>query len=102
MTIACNSALVQTETLHYTFARQAVIVYFHAERSILMYWPIMFLPVMSDYTYINSQQTINMAVDIHVAYLVWITIIWHCLQRFGSKLHYIEHRKLVGNLDRRH
>jgi len=29
--IACNSAYIQTETLIFTFARQAVIVYFDAE-----------------------------------------------------------------------
>jgi len=28
MAIACNSAYVQTETLNFTFAGQAVIVYF--------------------------------------------------------------------------
>jgi len=32
MTIAYNSAYVQTETFKFTFARQAVIVYFDAER----------------------------------------------------------------------
>jgi len=31
MTIAVNSAYVQTETLNFTFARQAVIVYFDAD-----------------------------------------------------------------------
>jgi len=31
MTIAYNSAYVQTETLNFTFTRQAVIVYFDAE-----------------------------------------------------------------------
>jgi len=31
MTIACNSAYFQTETLNFTFARQAIIVYFDAE-----------------------------------------------------------------------
>jgi len=36
MTIAYNSAYVQTETLNFTFARQAVIVYFDAERWVLM------------------------------------------------------------------
>ena len=30
MTIACNSAYIQTETLNFTFAQQAVIVYFDA------------------------------------------------------------------------
>ena len=34
MTIAYNSAQVQTETLNFTFARQAVIVYFEAEQRI--------------------------------------------------------------------
>jgi len=29
MKIACNSAYVQTETLNFTFARQAIIVYFY-------------------------------------------------------------------------
>jgi len=32
MTIAYNSACSQTETLNFTFARQAVIVYFDTER----------------------------------------------------------------------
>jgi len=32
MTIAYNSAYVQTETLNFTFARKAVIVYFDAKR----------------------------------------------------------------------
>jgi len=32
MTIVCNFAYVQTETLNFTFARQALIVYFDAER----------------------------------------------------------------------
>jgi len=38
MTIAYrpSSAYVQTETLHFTFARQAVIVYVDAKRWILM------------------------------------------------------------------
>jgi len=36
MTIAYDSAYAQTETLNFTFARQAVIVYFEAERWILM------------------------------------------------------------------
>jgi len=31
MTIACNSAYVQTETLNFTFARQAINVYFNAK-----------------------------------------------------------------------
>ena len=31
MTIACNSADVQTETLNFTFAQQAGIVYFDAK-----------------------------------------------------------------------
>jgi len=31
MTISCNSAYVQTETSNFTFARQAIIVYFDAE-----------------------------------------------------------------------
>jgi len=38
MTITvCNSAYVQTETLNFTFTRQAVILYFDAERQILNY-----------------------------------------------------------------
>jgi len=37
MTIASNSAYVQTETINLTFTRQAVIVYFDAECRILMY-----------------------------------------------------------------
>jgi len=36
ITIAYNSAYVQTETLNSTFARQAVVVYFDAERWVLM------------------------------------------------------------------
>jgi len=32
MTIAYNSAYVQTETLNFTFAGQAIIVYFDAKR----------------------------------------------------------------------
>jgi len=36
MTIVYNSAYVQTETLNFTFAQQAVIVYFDAERWVLM------------------------------------------------------------------
>jgi len=35
MTIAYNFAYVQIETLNFTFARQAVIVYFDAERGVL-------------------------------------------------------------------
>jgi len=31
MTISCNSAYIQTESLHFTFAWQAVIVYFDAK-----------------------------------------------------------------------
>jgi len=37
MTTACNSAYIQTETLNFTFARQAVIVYFDAKCRILMH-----------------------------------------------------------------
>ena len=37
MTIACNSAYIQSETLNFTLDRQAVIVYFDAECRILMY-----------------------------------------------------------------
>ena len=37
MTIAYNSAYVQTETLNFTFARQIIIVYFDAKRWVLMY-----------------------------------------------------------------
>jgi len=37
MTIACNSAYVQTETLNFTFAWKTVIVYFDAEHQISMY-----------------------------------------------------------------
>jgi len=36
VTIACNSAYVQTETLNFTFTRQAIIMYFDAECQILM------------------------------------------------------------------
>jgi len=36
MTIAYNSAHFQTETLNFTFARQAIIVYFDAEPWLLM------------------------------------------------------------------
>jgi len=36
MTTAYNSAYVQIETLNFTFARQAVIVYYDAESWILM------------------------------------------------------------------
>jgi len=36
MTIAYNSASLQTETLNFTFSRQNVIVYFDAECWILM------------------------------------------------------------------
>jgi len=36
MIIAYNSAYVQTETLNFTFTQQAVIVYFDAERWVLM------------------------------------------------------------------
>jgi len=32
MTIACNSAYVQTKTLNFTITRQTVIVYFDAKR----------------------------------------------------------------------
>jgi len=55
--------------------------------------------------YINSQPTINMGVDIHVAYIVcldhndlafFVNVIWQYYVRFGS-----ERRKLVGNSDRR-
>jgi len=35
MTTAYNSAYAQTESLNFTFARQAVIVYFDAERWVL-------------------------------------------------------------------
>ena len=37
MTITYNSAYVQTETLNFIFVQQAVIVYFDAERWIVMY-----------------------------------------------------------------
>jgi len=37
MAIAGNSAHVHTETLNFTFAWQAVIVYFDAKCQILMY-----------------------------------------------------------------
>jgi len=37
MTIASNSAYVQTEALNFTFAWQSVIVYFDAKHQILMY-----------------------------------------------------------------
>jgi len=37
MTIACNSAYIQTETLNFIFVRQVVIVYFDAKCQILMY-----------------------------------------------------------------
>jgi len=36
VTITYNSVYVQTETLNFTFAWQAVIVYFDAERWVLM------------------------------------------------------------------
>jgi len=36
MTIAYNSAYIQIETLNFTFARQAAIVYFDPERWVLM------------------------------------------------------------------
>jgi len=36
MTIAYNSSYVKTETLNFTFARQAAIVYFDAKRWVLM------------------------------------------------------------------
>ena len=36
MTIAYNSAYVQTETLNFTFARHVVMVYFDVECWILM------------------------------------------------------------------
>jgi len=36
MTIAYNYAYVQTETLNFTFAQQALIVYVDAERQVLM------------------------------------------------------------------
>ena len=36
MTIAYNSAYVQPETLNFTFAQQAIIVYFNAKRWVLM------------------------------------------------------------------
>jgi len=36
MAIAYNSAYVQIETLNFTFARQAVTVYFDAKRWVLM------------------------------------------------------------------
>ena len=36
MTIAYNSAYIKTETLNLTFAQQAVIVYFDAERMIMV------------------------------------------------------------------
>ena len=35
MKIAYNSAYIQTETLNFTFARQAVIVYFVGKRWVL-------------------------------------------------------------------
>jgi len=37
MTIGCNSTYVQTETFNFTFAWQAVTVYFDAKYQILMY-----------------------------------------------------------------
>ena len=48
MTIAYNSAYVQTETLNFTFAQQAIIVYFDAEcsrMSILRMSTVKFLPI---------------------------------------------------------
>jgi len=39
--------------------------------------------------YINSQQTINSTFDTHVAYFVWVTMIWRYRQQFGSKLRYV-------------
>jgi len=41
MTIAYNSAYIQTETLNFTFAQQAVIVYFDVKCWLLMYIMIM-------------------------------------------------------------
>jgi len=68
MKIAYNSAYVQTETLNFTFAQQAIVVYFcffqlsrnhYAERKILMYMSIIFLPIMSECTLIASKQLIQ-------------------------------------------
>jgi len=61
MTTACNSAHVQTETLNFTFARQAAVVYFDAEFGIpkINASPIIFLPIMSEYALIASKQSIQ-------------------------------------------
>jgi len=53
MTIACNSAYIQTETVNFTFTQQYVIVHFDAKRRILMYKPIIFASHVA--VYINSQ-----------------------------------------------
>jgi len=68
MKIAYNSAYVQTETFNSTFAQQAIIMYVclslfqlpincYAERLIIRYKPIIFLPIMLDCTLIASKKS---------------------------------------------
>jgi len=57
MTIACNSAYTWTETLNFTFAWQAIIVFWCRMPNINV--PAnYFLPIMSEYTLIASKWSI--------------------------------------------
>jgi len=76
MTSEYNSAYVQTETLNFTFARQAVNCVFWCQMLNIN------VGLLAGYffannvgLYINSKQTIHMT----VAYFVWVTMIWHFL-----------------------
>ena len=77
-------------------AHTYVIVYFDAKRWMLMYWSIMFLPIMSDYTLIASKQSIRLLTyTLHTLFgSQWFGVFW---QRFGS-----DHQNLVANLNGRH
>jgi len=65
MKTAYNSAYIQTETIIFTFAQQAIIVYIPTSKKLLCRTPIIkvqadyFLPVMSDCTLFASKQSIG-------------------------------------------
>ena len=75
MTIAYNSAYVQTETLNFAFAWQAIMCILMQNAEHLCRPTSRLFFVNNVGLYINSQQTINT----NVAYFVWVTIIWRFL-----------------------
>jgi len=87
MTIACNSAYVQAETLYFTFAWQAVIVYFDANADINVLADY-FVPIVSHYTL--SKQSIRLLIYMLHTYSLfesqWFGVLW---QQSGSKLRYV-------------